>query len=79
MLSEENLLSQIVNIKYLLKNFVTKLNDKYKMGISCELEETKLIKSYIMLDEITLYYENCSCLTEDNICSMISETNKLLK
>jgi len=77
-LSNENLLQWIAHIKYLYKNYASKIGDKYKYGTVCEEDDKKLLLSYFMLEEIKLYYLNCSCLTEETICNFIVQIQKYL-
>lgn len=77
-LSSSNLLEWITHSQYLLKNYTSKLISKYKYGIDCEDQEKKLLLASFYLEEVELYYDNCSCLTEAIICKFIVEIQKLL-
>jgi len=78
-LSNTHLLQWIAQGRYLYKNFVSKLNKRYRYGINCEQEEKKMLLAYFYLEEIELYYNNCSCLEEATICKFIVKLQKLLK
>lgn len=78
-LSSSNLLQWIAQGRYLYKNFVSKLEKKYRYGTICEQEDKKMLLAYFYLEEIELYYNGCSCLTEETICKFIVALQKLLK
>lgn len=76
-LSSSNLLQWIAECRYLFKNYAAKLEPKYRYGTICAAEERNLKILSWYIDEIELYYDDCSCLTEANICEMIVEVQKI--
>lgn len=72
------LLNQIAYLYYLYKNYTANLVNKYFYGTICEKDDKKLIIASMFIEEIENYYNDCSCLEEEDICEMIAETKKLL-
>ena len=78
-LSSANLLQWIGYSNYLLRQYGNDLLFKMERGIECLEKERKFITATWYIDEIKLYYDDCSCLTETQICKMLTEIQRLLK
>ena len=78
-MTQENLASHIGYIYCLHENLAVKIKNKLNIGASCHCEIEKLINSSYVIKELENYYNDCSCLTEEDICSMLLTTENLLK
>ncbi len=76
-LSSTNLLQWIAHSKYLYKNYANKLSTDYQYGTVCYKKTKKLLLLHFYLQELELYYLDCSCLEEEDICNFIVEIQKL--
>lgn len=63
-------------LKY--QEYAHSLVNKYRYGTICEKEEANLMYANFLIEEVELYYNDCSCLEEEDICKMITEAQKLL-
>jgi hypothetical protein len=77
-MTQNQLLNSIGYLWMIHKNYYKKLHSKYSYGISCQKEEENLILSSKMIEEVERYYNNCSCLSEEEICNLIVITQKIL-
>ena len=78
-MTNSTLLNYIGYLWFLHKNYYKKIQYKYIIGIPCLCEEENLILSSIMIEEVENYYNNCSCLEEEDICNIIVKIQTLLK
>jgi hypothetical protein len=77
---EQSLLLNYIGYLWMLhKNYYKNIHNKYKFGISCECEEQNLVLASFMIEEVENYYNDCSCLTEEEICNLIVTIQNLLK
>lgn len=77
-MTNSQLLNTIGYLWMIHKNYYKKLHSKYSFGISCKKEEKNLIMSSLMIEEIERYYNDCSCLSEEEICNLIVIVQKIL-
>lgn len=78
-MTQENLLTYIANSMNLIGKYNSKLYNKYKLLLNCELEDKLLILSFAAITETSNYYNGCSCLEEKDICKFLEFINTKLK
>lgn len=77
--SSSNLLQWIAYSEYLLRQYGCKLLAKIEGGVQCPNEEKNLLTATWYIKEVKYYYDDCSCLTEAQMCAMLTEIQRLLK
>jgi len=78
-MNNTQLLYHIGYLWWLHKEYAKKLESLYRFGIACDDKKEKLQQATWLIEEVINYYNDCSCLTEKEICSIIVKAQKLFK
>jgi len=77
-MTNATLLNNIAQLQYAYKNHTCKLMIKINYAINCNKSTTDNIAANAIIKEIMQYYNGCSCLTEEQICNLITVAKSLL-
>lgn len=72
----------ITHIGYLYnqhKKYAVMLKNKLNIGMSCNKEEINLKTSFYIIQELEKYYQGCSCLEDEDLCSLITTAKTIIK
>lgn len=72
------LLSYIGHLWHIHAEYAVKLANLYMYGNDCIKEEKKFLVADWFITEIENYYLDCSCLTEEEVCELIMDVQKLM-